>query len=118
MTTLAAQLQPFALSGAGAVAGATSITLQSMLDIDGTEVDMTSFGDVGYGTLEPGNGALEEQISFTDITQNSNGTATLTGVKNVEFLTPYTETSGLSKTHAGSTTFVISNTSGFYNAIT
>lgn len=76
---------------------------------------MTDFGDIGYATIEPGNGTQEEQISFSGVTQNANGTATLTGVKNVLFISPYTETSGTAKTHAGSTTLVISNTSGFYN---
>lgn len=111
-----AQLQDYFLAGAGAVIGATSIILKSMLDIDGNALSMaTDFGTIGYGTLEPGNGTLEEQISFSGLTNNSNGTVTLTGVKTVSFVYPYTETSGLAKTHAGSTTFVISNTSGFYN---
>ncbi len=56
-----------------------------------------------------------KQISFTGVVQNANGTATLTGVSNVLFLSPYTETAGLVKSHAGGVTFVISNTSGFYN---
>lgn len=111
-----AQLDPFALAGGGVVAGATEITLKSFTAIDGvTPLTMADFGTIGYGTLEPGNGNLEEQISFTGIVQNSNGTATLTGVSSVLFLNPYTESSGLNKTHAGSTTFVISNTAGFYN---
>jgi hypothetical protein len=111
-----AQLQPFSLAGSGAIIGATSITLKSMLDIDGTALSMAgTFGAIGYGTLEPGNGANEEQISFTGLVNNANGTTTLSGVKNVSFVYPYTETSGLSKTHAGSTTFIISNTSGYYN---
>lgn len=76
---------------------------------------MADFGSIGFGTLEPGNGNLEEQMSFSGVTQNTNGTATLTGIKNVLFLSPYTQTSGLAKTHAGSTTFIISNTSGFYD---
>ncbi len=78
---------------------------------------MTDFGTVGFGTLEPGNSTFEEQISFTGIVQNVNGTATLTGVSTVLMVSPYTETSGLAQTHAGSTTFVISNTSGFYNEL-
>lgn len=87
-----------------------------MLDIDGTALSMAgTFGAIGYGTLEPGSGANEEQISFTGLVNNANGTVTLTGVKNVSFVYPYTETSGLSKTHAGSTVFIISNTSGYYN---
>jgi hypothetical protein len=65
-----------------------------------------------------GNGELEEQISFTGVVQNANGTATLTGVSTVLFVDPYTETSGLAKTHAGSTEFVISNTAGFYGKLT
>lgn len=76
---------------------------------------MSDFGSVGFGTIDPGNGTLEEQISWTGLTQNANGTATLTGVKNVLFAYPYTQATGLFKTHAGATTFVVSNTSGFYN---
>lgn len=114
----AVQAQTFSLSGAGAIAGATSVVLKSFKQIDGTtNIVMTDFGSIGYGTIEPGNSTLEEQISFTGVTQNANGTATLTGVKTVLFTTPYTETAGLSKTHGGSTVFVISNDSGFYNAI-
>lgn len=110
------QGQPFSLSGGGAIIGATSVILKSMTDIDGNALTMSGdFGTKGYGTLEPGNGTLEEQISFTGLTNNANGTVTLTGVKSVAFVYPYTETSGLLKTHAGSTSFVISNTAGFYN---
>lgn len=115
MTFYQAQLQDFSLAGAGAVAGATSIVLKSMKDIDGNALTMaTTFGAKGYATIEPGSGTLEEQISFTGLTNNSNGTTTLTGVSTVLFLEPYTESSGLAKTHAGSVTLVISNTSGYY----
>jgi hypothetical protein len=111
-----AQLQNFALAGSGASLGATSITLKSMKDIDGNALSMaTAFGTIGFGTLEPGNSTQEEQISFTGLVNNANGTTTLTGVSSVLFISPYTATSGLLKTHPGSTTFIISNTSGFYN---
>lgn len=110
-----AQLDPYSLGGAGVVAGATTVTLKSFQTIDGALLTMAAFGSKGFGTLEPGNGSMEEQIVFTGVVQNANGTATLTGVSSVTFLTPYTETSGLTKTHAGATTFVISNTSGYYN---
>ncbi len=90
-----------------------------MLGIDGDALTMSGdFGTIGFGTLEPGNSTLEEQISFTGLTNNSNGTTTLTGISSVSFVYPYTKTSGLLKTHAGSTTFVISNTSGFYDNLT
>ncbi len=113
------QGQPYALNGSGALIGDTSIVLKSMKDIDGNSLSMaTDFGTIGFGTLEPGNGANEEQICFTGLTNNSNGTTTLTGVKSVTFAYPYTQTSGLLKTHAGSTSFIISNTSGFYDELT
>lgn len=110
------QAQAFTLAGAGCIMGATSITLSSMLQIDAvTPVTMADFGSKGFGTIEPGSGTSEEQISFTGITQNANGTATLTGVSSVLFASPYTETSGTAFSHPGGVTFVISNTSGFYN---
>lgn len=112
------QSQPFTLAGAGATIGDIQIVLSSFNGIDGTPLTMADFGSIGYGTLEPNSGEQEEQISFTGVTQNINGTATLTGVSNVSFISPYTETSGLNKTHAGGLIFVISNTSGFYNKLT
>ena len=111
-----AQLQAFTLAGSGAVIGATSIVISSMKTIDGDNLVMADdFGTIGYGTLEPSSGAQEEQISFTGLTNNANGTTTLTGVKSVAFVSPYTETSGLAKTHPGGSRFIISNTSGYYN---
>lgn len=120
MTTaypLPVQAQTMALAGSGAVIGDTSIILKSFRSIDGVQLTMTDFNNKGFLTLEPGNNTQEEQISFTGANLNSNGTTTLTGVMNVSMTQPYTETSGLKKTHAGSSTVVISNTSGFYNAM-
>lgn len=117
-TFLYAQLQPFSLYGAGATSGDTTLQLTSFQSIDGVNLAMTDFGSIAFGTIEPNNASQEEQISFTGITQNSDGTATLTGVKTVLFLSPYTQTSGLAKSHPGGVTFVISNTSGFYDKLT
>lgn len=113
-----AQLQAFTLAGSGVVIGATTITLTSFTDIDGNLLTMSDFGTKGYFTLEPSSGAQEESGTFTGVTQNANGTATLTGVKNASFLYPYTETSGLLKTHSGGTRLIITNTSAFYNDFT
>ncbi len=109
------QAQSFTVAGAGAVIGDTEITLSSFKTIDGVALTMANFGTKGFCTLEPNSGTQEEQISFTGVTQNANGTATLTGVSNVLFISPYTESSGLAKTHAGGVVLVISNTAGFYN---
>ncbi len=110
-----AQLQPASLAGSGVSVGATTLTLKSFQSIDGVNLAMTDFGTIAFGTIEPGSSDREEQISFTGITQNASGTATLTGVKTVLFLSPYTASSGVSKSHPGGVTFVISNTSGFYD---
>ena len=75
---------------------------------------MAAFGTKGYGTVEPNSAGYEEQISFTGITVNLSGSVSLTGVSNVGFLSPYTETSGMLKSHAGGVRFVITNSSGFY----
>lgn len=111
------QAQRFSLAGSGSSIGDTTITLQSMTGIDGDLLTTTNVGTIGFGTLEPGSGEQEEAISYTGITQNSNGTATLTGVKSVLFVSPYTGTSGLAKTHAGASTFILSNDAAFYGAI-
>jgi hypothetical protein len=91
------------------------MTLKSFKQIDGTLLTMTNFGSKGFGTIEPGNGTQEDQISFTGVVQNANGTATLTGVSQVLNVSPYTETAGVKVTHPGGVRFVISNTAGFYN---
>jgi hypothetical protein len=117
MSQYYAQCQPFTLFGAGASIGDTSVTLSSFNGIDLTALSMGDFGTKGFLTLEPGSSSQEEQISFSGITTNSNGTVTLTGVKTVLFVNPYTETSGLAKSHAGATRVVVSNTAGFYGGI-
>ena len=112
-----AQLQPFTLAGAGASIGDSTLVLNSFQTIDGTNLAITDFGTTGYGTVDPGNGTREEQISFTGVTQNANGSATLTGVSTVLFVSPYTKTANLAKSHAGGAIFVISNTAGFYDEL-
>src|SRR6185312_12120855 len=85
---------------------------------DGTTNIVTAdLGDWCYMTLEPNNGTQEEAIQFTGVTQNANGTATLTGVSSVGFKYPYTVTSGLSKSHAGGITCIISNDAALYGNI-
>lgn len=111
------QAQPFTLYGSGASVGDTALVLSSFNDLLGAPLTMASFGTEGYGTIEP-NTSQEEQIGFTGITNNANGTVTLTGVTHVLFISPYTETSGLGTAHAGGVSFVISNTAGFYNRFT
>lgn len=110
-----AQLQNFSLQGSGVSIADITMTLSTFQTIDGVDLAMSDFGTIGFMTIEPGSRDREEQISFTGVTQNSNGTATLTGIKNVLFLSPYTEVSGFAKSHPGGVVAVVTNTSGFYN---
>lgn len=111
------QCQATTLAGAGATATDDEVILTSFTDPDGNQLTMTDFGSIGYGTIEPNSGTNEEQISFTGVTVGANST-TLTGVSSIGFVSPYTPTANLAKTHAGGTTFVISNTAGFYDSLT
>lgn len=112
-----AQLQEQYLAGAGAGIGDTTVILKSLKQINGTNItDMSAvFGSKALGTIEPGKGNREEQISFTGIISNADGTVSITGVSSVSMVYPYTETAGLTKQHAGGVVFVISNTSAFYS---
>jgi hypothetical protein len=112
------QTQKTTLAGSGVSLSDTSIKLKTFgyTNNAGTRVNlvMADFGDIGYGTLEPGT-SKEEQISWTGITQNGDGTALLTGVvRGIKFVTPYTTDTTLRFSHAGGTEFVVSNTSAFY----
>lgn len=109
------QSQKHVISGSGISATATSIVLQSFQTPDGTNITISDFGTAGYATLEPGT-SREESIKFTGVTQNVDGTATLTGVtRGLKFVSPYTEDSNLKQPHSGGAVFVLSNTSAMYD---
>lgn len=112
-----AQLQTFRLGGAGSVIGDTTLLLSSFQTIDGSNLTMSDFGTYGYGTIQPDGGIYEEQIRFSGIVQNANGTATLTGVNSVGFTYPYSLTGNITKLHPGGASFVISNTARFYDQL-
>lgn len=110
------QGQNYQLYGAGIGLTDVSIKLASCaLPTSGTLVTMAMFGTVGYGTLEPETDR-EENISFTGITQNGDGSATLTGVtRGLDLVSPYTQDLTLRRSHAGSTIFRFTNTVQFYD---
>ena len=71
--------------------------------------------DIGYGTLAPQT-AYSEFVSFSGITQNADGTATLTGVaRGLGRSTPFTASSTLAFAHSGQTVFILSNSPQLYN---
>ena len=104
------------LHGSGVGASDTSVTLTSFkIAVSSQKIQMTDFGTIGYLTLEPGNTTRQEFISFSGVTQNADGTATLTGVsRGLAPVTPYTASSTLQKAHAGGTQAVISNPPQLY----
>lgn len=110
------QGQTYTLQGAGITATQNTIPLSSFTTPDGRAITMTMFGGtIGYGTLEPNTNSKIEDITFSGVTQNANGSAILTGVtRGNDFVTPYNASTTLSKAHAGGSYFILSNTAGFY----
>jgi len=100
-----------------AVATDTSITINNLIDIYGNVLTMTDFGDVGYGRINPEGTEISESFSFTGVTANSDDTYTLTGVKTVLAKSPYTQTSGLVRSHSINARVRFSNTAGFYRTL-
>ena len=108
------QTRKLTLSGSGCSSTATSIILTSLkLPNGATNIAMSDFGTLGFITLEPGT-VREENISFTGVTQNGDGTATLTGVtRGLNFVEPYTNVPAFQYAHAGGSVGVISNSAPF-----
>jgi len=98
----------------GAAAAATSITLDNLVDIYNNTLTMTDFGTKGFARINPDGDNIAEDISFTGVTANGDGTFTLTGVKTVLAKAPYTETSGLVRSHGTGSPVRFSNVPGFY----
>lgn len=108
------QGKPYALAGSGITSVAVTITLSSFKTPAGVNLTMTDFGTIGYGVLEPKTSKVEN-FSFTGVTQNADGTATLTGVtRGLKFVSPYDADATLQKAHSGSSVVIISNTVQFY----
>lgn len=80
-----------------------------------TPYTMADFGYMGYATLDPNNTVRAEDIDFTGITDNSDGSVTLTGVdRGINFVYPFTPTSSLARTHLVGAQLILSNTAEFY----
>lgn len=99
------------LSGSGVSSSATTMTVTSFQVAGGSfPLTMSDFGAMGCGTIEPGHTTRQEFISFTGLTQNSDGTATLSGItRGLSPVSPYTASTTQRKAHSGGSTFVLSN---------
>ena len=121
---------PTTTLGAFSPTGGGTYRLQSSLGTSATTINLTSFKEpvsnipytmsylnssIEYATIEP-QSTNKEFISFTGITQNSDGSATLTGVsRGLSFSYPYTASSTLQQPHAAQSIFILSNTPQLYN---
>lgn len=106
----------FTLSGAGITSSASTIQLNSfkLPDPNHTPITMSMFGDIGYAVLEPQTSKIEN-ITFTGVTQNANGTALLTGVtRGISFYSPYQASTTLRLSHAGGAYLILTNSAAFY----
>ena len=106
--------ETYYLAGSGVSASQTTLDLTKFGYTQPNSVyqtfAMANFGDLGCGTIQPGTSKKQEFVSFTGITQNSDGTAQLTGLsRGLERFSPYAASTTLQTAHAGGSTFVISN---------
>lgn len=104
------------LAGAGVTSSANTINLSSFTlpDPNNTPIQSSMFSGTQYGVLEAQTSKTED-ITFTGVTQNANGTATLTGVtRGISFYSPFVASTTLQLAHAGGATFILSNPAAFY----
>lgn len=113
--------RPTYLYGGGISSAATSIKLTSLKTPDGTVITTTQLvsgvGGVYYITIEPST-TKKETVSCTAVTQNSDGSALLTGcIRGLQFTYPYTASASLAYSHSGGSSVVLSNSPQLYNDI-
>jgi hypothetical protein len=120
MARLYVQAQKFQIAGSGVSSSATSITLVSfkITKPDGStrDITMADFGDLGLLVIDPGVARKEETISFTGVTQNGDGSATLTGVtRGITPFSPYGSDASYASAHSGFVTAILSNPAKMYS---
>jgi hypothetical protein len=95
---------------------ASAIVLNRLLDLYGNELTTTDFGSLGWITINPG-GAKEEIIKFTTVTQNDDGSATLSGITRAQIgKSPY-GSGGTAYDHSAGAIIIVGNNPQIYDAI-
>lgn len=110
----------YTLAGSGVTGSATSITLASLtIPQTGQKIVDSDLSDTFYLTLEPGSRTKQEIASCTTVTQNGNGTATLSGcTRGLSPISPYTASSTLQFAHAGGSQVIFSDPPQLFNLYT
>src|ERR1035437_2450451 len=103
----------------GLAAAGTSMTITPVpADLDGVALTMTDFGNTGYCTIDPKISGYEEIVSFTGLTANGDGTATLTGLtRDLKGKSPYTVSSSGGKIHGSNAVVVFSDNPQIFDGI-
>lgn len=111
------QTRPYNLYSGEASAAVSMRITPFPLDLDGTKFTMTDFGSNPTVTVDPGLRGIEEIESFTGITDNGDGTATLTGLsRDLLSKYPYT-TAGTGRTHGAGAYVVFGNNPQVYGRL-
>ena len=113
--------KPTALYGGGISSSDTSIKLIALVTPANAPITTAQLvggvGNVFYGTIEPAT-SRKETVSCTGVTQNGDGTATITGcIRGLQFTYPYTASTSLALSHSGGSSFVLSNSPQLYQDI-
>lgn len=107
------------LSGTGISSSATSFTLTSFtIPQNGKKIQDSEMSDTFYLTFEPGSRTRQEIASCTTVTQNGDGTATISGcTRGLSPVSPYTASTSLQFAHSGGSSVVFSNPPQLYNQV-
>jgi len=103
--------QTYTVAGSGVSSSATSITLTSLtIPQTGYKIQDSDLSTTFYVTLEPGSRSRQEFASCTTVTQNADGTATLSGcVRGLLPFSPYTTSADYAFSHSGGTSLIFSD---------
>lgn len=110
---------PYYLAGTGISSSATSFTLTSFtIPQTSQPIIDADLEDTFYLTIEPGNRSRQEVVGCTTVTQNGDGTATISGCsRGLSPIQPYTASTSLQFAHSGSAVVVLSNPPQLYDAL-
>jgi len=105
------------ISGSGITSTGTSITLTSLtIPQTGQKILDADLSSTFFITVEPGNTTRQEFVSCTTVTQNSTGTATLSGCsRGLSPISPYTASTTLGFAHSGGSKIIFSNPPQIYD---
>lgn len=94
-----------------------TLQLDELLKLNGDSVSASDLGDKIYFTIDPGT-SKEEICSTTSagVTVNSDGTVTVTAVRGLQEISPYS-TGGFASDHGTGATVVFSNNPQLYNEL-